>query len=78
VVSQRETSNTAIFYKSEALHNVGRVWITSDYGDRLAGFRVEATRKSKKDKNLQHQEHLTNIYFMRSHFAIFTSAANAT
>jgi hypothetical protein len=49
--STRKTENTPVFYNSEALHITYTVWNTSDYVDRLAGFRmvlvVNATKAKK-------------------------------
>jgi hypothetical protein len=47
--STRKTENTPVFYN--ILHITNAVWNTSDYGDRLAGFRmvlvVNATKAKK-------------------------------
>jgi hypothetical protein len=50
-VSQRERQSTPVFYNSEALHITNTIWNTSDYSDRLAGFRmvfvINATKAKK-------------------------------
>jgi hypothetical protein len=50
--STRKTENTPVFYNSEALHITNTVWITSDYGDRLAGFRIVLVVNATKAKKL--------------------------
>jgi hypothetical protein len=54
------------------------VWNTSDYGDRLAGFRMVLVVNATKAKRFRHHEHLTNACLLHSHFSVFTSAGNAT
>jgi hypothetical protein len=75
LVSQLEMLKIQIFYNSGALHIVGIVWNISDKGDR---FLDGTYHKCNKSKNVQHHEHVTNICLMRSQFAFFTSAGNAT
>jgi hypothetical protein len=46
--STRKTENTPVFYNSEALHIANTEWNTSDYGDRLAGFRMVFVNATKE------------------------------